>query len=166
MLNDICVSKQSSLVHARLWVCMLPRHFLNQFNLVKFKFKFKTFYSRKYTDIRWTIMRLKPMRVYLPHYFMDCYYIANILTSAKRAWCTERKHKPDIHSMNGTSTVIIETSYIVLFLVILSFMMTSSNGNIFRVTGHLCGEFTGPRWIPHTKASDAVLWCLLWSAPE
>ena len=27
-------------------------------------------------------------------------------------------------------------------------MMTSSNENIFRVTGHLCGEFTGPRWIP------------------
>ena len=27
-------------------------------------------------------------------------------------------------------------------------MMTSPNGNIFRVTGHLCGEFTGPRWIP------------------
>ena len=23
-------------------------------------------------------------------------------------------------------------------------MMTSSNGDIFRVTGHLCGEFTGP----------------------
>ena len=45
-------------------------------------------------------------------------------------------------------------------------MMTSSNGNIFRATGHLCGEFTGPRWIPHTKASDAELWCLLWSAPE
>ena len=45
-------------------------------------------------------------------------------------------------------------------------MMTTSNGNIFRVTGHLCGEFTGPRWIPHTKASDAELWCLLWSAPE
>ena len=26
--------------------------------------------------------------------------------------------------------------------------MTSSNGNIFRVTGPLCGEFTGRRWIP------------------
>ena len=24
------------------------------------------------------------------------------------------------------------------------------------VTGHLCGEFTGPRWIPRTKASDCV----------
>ena len=45
-------------------------------------------------------------------------------------------------------------------------MMTSSNGNIFRVTGNLCGEFPGPRWIPHTKASDAELCCLLWSAPE
>ena len=45
-------------------------------------------------------------------------------------------------------------------------MMTSSNGNIFRVTGHFCGEFTGPRWIPHTKASVAELWSFLWSAPE
>ena len=43
-------------------------------------------------------------------------------------------------------------------------MMTSSNGNIFRVTGPLCKEFTGHRWIPHTKASDAELWCFLWSA--
>ena len=45
-------------------------------------------------------------------------------------------------------------------------MMTSSNGNIFGVTGHLCGEFTGPRWIPRTKASDAERWYFLWSAPE
>ena len=42
----------------------------------------------------------------------------------------------------------------------------SHNGNIFRVTGHLCGEFTGPRWIPRTKASGAELWCFLWSASE
>ena len=45
-------------------------------------------------------------------------------------------------------------------------MMTSPNGNIFRVTCHLCGEFTGDRLIPHTKTSDAELWCFLWSAPE
>ena len=44
----------------------------------------------------------------------------------------------------------------------LGIMMTSSNGNIFRVTGPLCGEFTGQRWIPLTKASDAELWCFLW----
>ena len=47
-----------------------------------------------------------------------------------------------------------------------AFMMTSSNGNISGVTGHLCGEFTGHRWIPYTKASVAELWCFLWSAPE
>ena len=45
-------------------------------------------------------------------------------------------------------------------------MMTSSNGNIFRVIGHLCREFSGHRWIPHTQANDAELWCYLWSAPE
>ena len=39
-------------------------------------------------------------------------------------------------------------------------MMTSSNENIFRVTGHLCGEF------PAQMASNAAIGCFLWSAPE
>ena len=30
----------------------------------------------------------------------------------------------------------------------------------------LCGQFTGHRWIPLTKAGDAELWCCLWSGPE
>ena len=45
-------------------------------------------------------------------------------------------------------------------------LMTSSNGNIFRVIDPLCGEFTGYRWIPLTKASDADLFAkfaLIWS---
>ena len=45
-------------------------------------------------------------------------------------------------------------------------LSTSSNGNIFRVTGPVCGEVTCHLWIPLTKASDAELWCFLWSAPE
>ena len=49
---------------------------------------------------------------------------------------------------------------------LISHMMTSSNGTIFRVTGPLCGEFAGHRWIPRTKASDAELWCFLWFANE
>ena len=36
----------------------------------------------------------------------------------------------------------------------------------FRVTDHLCGEFTGRRRIPRTKASDAEVGCFLWSASE
>ena len=38
-------------------------------------------------------------------------------------------------------------------------MMKSWNGKIFRVTGHSCGEFSGHRWFPYTKTSDAELWC-------
>ena len=53
-----------------------------------------------------------------------------------------------------------------LYLVVELSMMTSSNGKIFRVTGPLCGEFTGLRWIHCTKASDAELWRFLWSASE
>ena len=51
------------------------------------------------------------------------------------------------------------------YTIIIIHMMTSSNGNIFRVTGRLCGEITGQRWIPRSKASNAGLWCFLWSAP-
>ena len=39
------------------------------------------------------------------------------------------------------------------------FMMTSSNGNIFRVTDPLYAEFTGHRWTHRSKASDAEPWC-------
>ena len=67
-----------------------------------------------------------------------------------------------------TNTVIYGRPCIILFLTWFSAetQITSSNGNIFRVTGHLCEEFIGPRWIPRTKAGDAELWCFLWSAPE
>ena len=42
-------------------------------------------------------------------------------------------------------------------------MMTSSNGNIFRITGHLCGEFTGHRWISRKKGQwrDALMSSLI-----
>ena len=41
-------------------------------------------------------------------------------------------------------------------------IMTSSNGNISRVTGALWGESTGHRWIPLTEASNAEIWCFLY----
>ena len=44
-----------------------------------------------------------------------------------------------------------------LLCLVLFSMMTSSNGNIFSVTGLLCGEFTGHRWISRKKASDVEL---------
>ena len=41
-------------------------------------------------------------------------------------------------------------------------MMTSSNGNNFRVTRPLCEWFNVHWWIPLTKACDAELWCFRW----
>ena len=66
------------------------------------------------------------------------------------------------HLGNNTRAII----NLAVFLVIVEiFMMTSSKGNIFRVTGPSRREFTGHRWIPCTKASVAELWWFLWSAP-
>ena len=43
-------------------------------------------------------------------------------------------------------------------------MMASSNENVFRVTGHLCGELTSPRWIPRkrpvTRSFDVFFFCV------
>ena len=83
-------------------------------------------------------------------------------------------HKgPVTRKMFPFDDVIIIKVRCVTMITVMAFLcgrqnciMTSSNGNIFRVTGHLCGKFTGHRWISHTKASDAELWCLLWSVPE
>ena len=81
----------------------------------------------------------------------------------------------DTHSITSTSVstglFLMVVMQICTFIMTINFpsghyMMTSSNGNIFRVTCHLCWKFTGPRWNPHTKASDAELWCLLWSEPK
>ena len=42
-------------------------------------------------------------------------------------------------------------------------VMTSSNGNIFRVTGPLCGEFTGPGDFPHNgQWRGALMFSLIW----
>ena len=59
----------------------------------------------------------------------------------------------------------ISCEVMVLFAKLLH-MMTSSNGNVFRITGPLCGELIGHRWIPGTKANDAEVWYFLRSVPE
>ena len=61
-------------------------------------------------------------------------------------------------SVQQVSDLILKT--------VLCVMMMSSNGNIFCVTSPLWGQSTSHRWIPLTKASDAQLWCFLWSVPE
>ena len=53
-----------------------------------------------------------------------------------------------VRSCNGVEMCFPKTPY--NFACWRLYVMTSSNGDIFRVTGPLCGEFTGQRWIPLT----------------
>ena len=46
---------------------------------------------------------------------------------------------------------------------VIKIMMTPSNGNVFRVSGPLWGEFTGDRWTPRTKASGAFSLICAWT---
>ena len=98
-----------------------------------------------------------------PHYNLNKYihlmiHISSFLIASQSTFRRVFENI-DIQYITG----IISMVHSLLFLCV---MMTSSNGNIFRVTGPLCGEFTGHRWIPLTKASDAELWYFLSSAPE
>ena len=85
---------------------------------------------------------------------------------------TQLHQSPYIESVKNSSNIILSAEQTVDMTMIWdtmwrhTFMMTSSYGNIFHVTGQMCGEFTGHRWIPRTKASDAELGCFLWYAPE
>ena len=106
----------------------------------------------------------------------------NVLIASMKTFCTnigvageKRCHKTHVtlcqpyamnFSCNRGDDFLLDFSADIVAPIWFWSMMTSSNENIFRVTGHLCGEFTGLRWIPRTKVSDAELWCFLWSASE
>ena len=70
-------------------------------------------------------------------WFLCCFITTNLETACDTYFCHHIK------------SILLWTSIKEPWLgsVPSHFMMTSSNGNIFRVTGHLCGEFTGQwRW--------------------
>ena len=85
-------------------------------------------------------------------------------SNAENLSMSRSRHELTISMQSNPRTMMEAT--LLNFFEQLQLMMTSLIGNIFRVTGPLCGEFTGHRWIPHTKASDAELWIFLWSARE
>ena len=55
-------------------------------------------------------------------------------------------------SRHGMDLVLTEQSGFSTWRVKNCVMMTSSNGNIFRIPGHLCGEFTGPGEFPAQRS--------------
>ena len=95
-----------------------------------------------------------------------------VVTSAPKArdvpWCPSdvawlpvghtnlgAKLRPDGHTSPGAQPPTSASP------TAIKWMMTSPNGNIFCVTGPLCGEFTGHRWISHTNCQWRVALMLL-----
>ena len=73
------------------------------------------------------------------------------------SWAIRNKRR---WNFNRNSTFFIKTMHFKMltncrpFCISLNvFMVTSSNGNIFRVTGPLCGEFTGHRLIHRSRVN-------------
>ena len=69
------------------------------------------------------------------------------VTSSLNGWAHTQN---DPWTQSTINTYVYGMRYTVPALQI--YMMTSSNGNIFRVTGHLCGEFPAQR--PVTRSFD------------
>ena len=57
----------------------------------------------------------------------------------------------------GSSVAVSKRPYCSADYKDVKYMMTSSNGTIFRVTGPLCGEFTGSSQRPVTQSSAVFL---------
>ena len=104
--------------------------------------------------------------LYIERYLKPFLLEGNYLTNSLKAWACFPSRTLSQHYCGITKCSAIATHGQWSFCWWCCLMMTSSNGNIFRVTGHLCGKFTGPRWISRTKASDAELWCFLWFTSE
>ena len=86
-----------------------------------------------------------------------------------------------LYQLTNTRSKTYWTIFKIATLVVVGmtpiYTKTLSNGNIFRVHDDVIKwkhfprywpfvEFTGPRWISRSQASDVELWCFLWYTPE
>ena len=85
--------------------------------------------------------------------YCHSFYCFSIILFGDSMWYNIVSYMPstsDFYHSHGEALLFDSQSWLV---------RTSSNKNIFCVTGPFLEESTGHRWIPITKASDAELWC-------
>ena len=80
--------------------------------------------------------------------------------------CQQRTRAGPIRPLVGRFTAWDQRERYKWFKTWLTTMMTSSNGNIFSVTGPLWGEPPVTGGFPSHRPATLELWCFLWSAPE
>ena len=83
-----------------------------------------------------------------------CFY--SYIAWPRKFWLSHliKLFRVELLVLDGSMVILWGMGKTIRYLTSKHNMMTSSNGNIFRVTGPLCGAFTVDRWIPLTKASD------------
>ena len=100
---------------------------------------------------------------------LNCSYVEGVWMSQfeRCIYYREVCKKTTLTSINSSTSLVFRLSWPVFsilhgvyFSIIVCFM-TSSNGNIFCVTRHLCGEFTGDRWNPR-QWRGALMFHLIW----
>ena len=104
--------------------------------------------------------------LYIPQYSLKCDHLPMIQTQDFWLASIHIKHVQHIAKRFTHSCTFLWFGTCQFSHVLQGYHDDVIKWKVFRVTDHLCGEFTGPRWIPRTKASDAELWCFLWSASE
>ena len=141
----------------RRFDCLLNRLLI--FKFVTFVFAYKQLHLcwvyfiyglTRAIGLSFTLLLLRMMFYGSMFFFKYCYDTRYQLKGV----CSN--HKICVHVLVITSSLVLCSSDHVTSA---HHMITSSNGNIFRVTGPLCGEVTGLRWIPPqrpaTQSSNA-----------
>ena len=146
---------------------LLRKHLTHMYGFCRFPIYYMIIFQKQYAfpDKH----RCRPLTFWCTNDKLNCFveWISTTFITLHLGQEFEQNYQ---HHISSNLQIILArvTSAILAFLksIWVRYMMTSSNGNIFRVTGHLCGKFTGPRWISRTKASDAELWCFFLFTPE
>ena len=147
-------------------VSFLAHHVLNGALWVFFGFFFHFHYIHLYQP-KWLRITLPCRMMTIAYTNYNCQPL--FLLYSKHPLVVRRVHMPRVESvvlaLNRTSSP--QAGHIFMNRISIECAWWRHQMETFSALLVICaGKFTGPRWIPHTKASDAELWCFLWSESE
>ena len=151
-------------IFSDIWTCIIPLYGLLDLNQHMFLYYIigmspATHDSRKLMGVLWClVMLIKRVNLSAWLHVKQGFRQGRKLTSFSLvALRTYSASQEDFHCVycvvfcRGLILVNLCIPFRVVSLALKQPMMTSSNGSFFRVTGPLCGEFTGHRWVPFIK---------------
>ena len=104
-----------------------------------------------YDGCKWSGAKLAPGHQQLPHWLYSDHGVTWIIltTNVTHIALQPLNKLSSLEVSNWLVSLLLRVCLLTLLIVL--YMMTSSNRDIFRVTGPLWGEFIGDRLVPRTK---------------